>query len=92
MQKNINDDIIRRLSSNTPMKCLLAIRECVDNEIKDKDVIEKIKKLVKSELIEWNTQKVSDCAIAALDMLGVSKYSGDNMAIHDLIETNFYRN
>lgn len=91
VQKNIND-IHKDLLGDNSLACMFAIRYCVLNKITDNETISIIKNLKGSKLIEWNSCKIADCAVAALHLLGVEKYEGENYAIKDLIDTVFFTN
>lgn len=83
-------EIEKMLSGNDSLYCILAIKYCVINAITDDKIISIIKKLKKSDMIEWNSAKVSDSAIAALHLLDIEKYTGNRPQILDLINTIFY--
>lgn len=82
----IKDD----LQGENSLACMYAIRSCVINSIHDEEVIQIIESLKDSVLVEWNTCKISDCAIAALDLMGIESYSGSCVQIKDLISTKFF--
>lgn len=63
--------IEKALTSDSPLTCIYAIMSCVKNNFKSDKVIENLKLLKNSKLIEWNSAKASDCAKAALDLLGI---------------------
>ena len=84
------DDVIEGLTCNRPLTCMYVIRFCVVNKVTDKRVVDIIKDLKTSDMIEWNSCRISDCAYAALDLLGIEKYEGDKMEIRDFIDTVFY--
>ena len=90
-QKNI-DDVRADLLSGDSLSCIYAIRYCALNNVTDDITINMIKSLKDSDLIEWNSVKVSDCAKAALDLLGVEKYQGKDDPVTDYIDTVFFTN
>lgn len=63
-----------------------AIWETVNRHNLDKDVVSLLKDLKKDETKFWNFIKVQDFAFAALDILGVEKYAGDNEYVKRLIK------
>lgn len=84
------ENICNDLKGSDSLACLYALRYCAINQLDSNEVISLIRELQSSELIEWGSCKVSDCAIAALHLLNVQKYSGDDPQIIDLISTRFY--
>ena len=78
------------LQSDDPLACLYAIKYCALNMINDINIIKAIVELKKSSLVEWNSCKVSDCAIAALHIMGVETYTGSDSQITEMINTRFY--
>lgn len=89
VQKSIND-IHRDLLGNNSLSCMFAIKHCVLNKITDNKTIAIIKNLKNSNLIEWNSCKISNCAYAALHLLNVEFYKGNDEQIQDLIDTVFF--
>lgn len=83
-------DICNDLESSNSLACMYALRYCALNHILDDKVLSAIQRLKKSKLIEWNTCKISDCAIVALHLLDVEHYLGNNHQILKMIETKFY--
>ena len=69
---------------------MYTIRYCVLESIHTDSVIEAISDLKNSPLVEWNTCSIADCAVAALDLLGVEPYKGDKVQILDMISTRFF--
>ena len=82
--------IYHDLQSDDPLACMYAIKYCALNMINDINIIKAIVELKKSSLVEWNSCKVSDCAIAALHIMGVETYTGSNSQIMEMISTQFY--
>lgn len=89
VQKNIND-VYEDLLGNNALLCMFAVRYCVLNAIKDDKTISIISSLKNSPLIEWNTCKISNCAYAALHLLGVEIYQENDGQVQDLIDTVFF--
>lgn len=88
-QKSIND-IHKDLLGNNSLSCMFAIKYCVINKISDNKTITIIKSLKNSDLIEWNSCKISNCAYAALHLLDIEPYNGNDKQVQDLIDTVFY--
>lgn len=86
---NIND-VHNDLLGTHSLACIYAIIYCVLNNITDKKTINIIKDLKNSDLIEKNSVKVSDCAKAALHLLGTEKYNGKDDIVTDFIDTVFF--
>ena len=61
---------------------------CVSNKIKDDDVISTIKKLLSDDVVV-SGYMVSDFALAALDILNITKYTGNSEKIKALIKCKF---
>ena len=90
IKKKINiEDVRSDLLSRDSLDNMYAIRYCVLNNITDETTINIIKKLKNSDLIEANSVKISDCAKAALDLLGIEKHKGNDEVIIDYIDTVF---
>ena len=89
VQKNISD-IYEDLIGNNALSCMLAVRYCVLNHIKDDKTVSIISSLKSSPLIEWNSCKISNCAYAALHLLGIEPYQGNDGQVQDLIDTVFF--
>jgi hypothetical protein len=83
-------DILTNLRSNDGLNIMYTIRYCVLEAARDNSVIEAIKALKHSTLVEWHTCSIADCAAAALDLLGVEHYNGDKPQVLDMISTRFY--
>lgn len=82
--------IEKTLSSDNSLKCMYAIRSCVLNRFKNDNIINLLKKLKSSNMIEWNSCKISNCALAALHLLDIEPYEGNDEQVKDLIDTVFY--
>lgn len=78
------------LLSENPLQCMYAIRSCVLNNFNNERIMNNLKKLKSSNLIEWNSCKISNCALAALHLLNIEPYHGNDVQINDLIKTVFY--
>ena len=83
-------DILNNLHSDDGLNIMYTIRYCVLESISDESVIEAIKQLKDSTLVEWHTCSIADCAVAALDLLGIETYTGDKLQIIDMISTKFF--
>ena len=83
-------DILTSLRGNDALNIMYTIRYCVLENIRVSSVLNAIKVLKSSELVEWNTCSISDCAVAALHLLGVEAYNGDKPQIMDMISTRFF--
>ncbi|MBQ5686897.1 MAG: hypothetical protein IIV23_04275 [Ruminococcus sp.] len=83
-------DILTNLRSNDALNVMYTIRYCVLETIRVNSVIEAIKALKNSVLIEWHTCSIADCAVAALDLLDVEHYTGEKPQIVEMITTRFY--
>lgn len=84
--KSIHSDLL----CDNSLLCMFAIRKCVFDRINDDKTTSIIQSLKTSPLIEWNSCKISDCAKAALHLLGIEPYNGDNEQVQELINTVFY--
>lgn len=89
VQKSIND-IHNDLLGDNSLLCIFAIKHCVINEITDNKTVAIIKTLENSSLVEWNSCKISNCAYAALHLLNIEPYKGNDEQVQDLIDTVFY--
>ena len=78
------------LKSQDPLACMYALRCCALHNITDDIILSQINKLKTSTLVEWNSCRISDCAIAALHLLGAEPYSGNSPQILEMINTEFY--
>lgn len=82
--------IEQALLSNSALKCMYAIRSCVVNNFRTNKIIDSLRRLKTSDLIEWNSCKISNCAYAALHLLEIEAYNGNDTQVQDLIDTVFY--
>lgn len=78
-----NETINKLTSDGAGFRCQ-GIIECLENNIKIPQAIEALKKLKNDSVIILG-RKVSSYAIAALDILGAEKYSGDDEEIRETI-------
>lgn len=83
-------EILNSLHSNDGLNIMYTIRYCVLESVKDDIVIEAIKQLKTSPLVEWHTCSIADCAVAALDLLDVEPYNGNKPQIVEMISTRFF--
>ena len=83
--KSICDD----LYGSDPLALLYALRYCALNGVAEPQILKAVMELKNSQLAEWGC-KVSDCAIAALHILNIEIYTGENETIKELISTRFY--
>ena len=81
--------IEQALSSENSLKCMYAIASCVYNDFKTPKTVRLLRKLKNSNLIEWNSWKISSCANAALDLLGIEPYRETDLQTIDFINTCF---
>lgn len=79
------------LNSNDANDCIYAIRACCIKKITSEAIVSRLRVLKESSAYAM-MNKVSDCATAALDILGSEKYTGNEPNILYLIETDFYSN
>lgn len=77
------------LSSDDPKDCLYALRFCCIEKITNENIVKKIKDLKNNDKCTMY-YRLSYSAIAALDILGIEKYTGDNVTIKEIINTVFY--
>lgn len=82
--------IEERLLNSNSLRCMFAIRECVLENIDNRRIVEILQELKSSKLIEWNSCRISDCAVAALHLLNIEKYNGDDERVKVLIDTVFF--
>ena len=78
----------RALRSDESLPCLFGIFSCVKNHIVTPAVSDLLRKLKERRVHEF-CMYIDECAMAALDVLGVEKYTGDNRNVLKLIENNF---
>lgn len=84
-------DILTNLRGNDALNIMYTIRYCALESVREMEVVEALKELKSSPLIEWNTCSVADCSVAALDLLDVEKYKGNKPQILDMITTRFFQ-
>lgn len=91
MQERLNllEIIERDLLSDDPLAHAYAIRACCIKGISSPVVIDELKKLKHTNEISM-LQNIANSATAALDILGVEKYTGSNSNIIEIIETCYY--
>lgn len=78
-------DIINKLTHSGAAFRAVGIADCVKSNIHSSDVIELLVNL-KSDNVNLIGCTVSQSAIAALDVLGVEKYEGDDSTVISLIQ------
>lgn len=91
VKKMINGDkktIIECLSFSGAIFRMDAIACACIHHYKDDEIIKKIKEL-KNDTISLDGYSVSSFAHAALELLGIEKYTGNNYKVVNLIESNF---
>lgn len=76
------------LTSTNPNATVIGIAAVVKNKPDDDDIINALKDLKESWMIIFG-YSIQQMAIAALDLIGVEKYDGDEVRIHDFIESKF---
>ena len=82
--------ILNDLKRDNALVIIYAIRYCALENIKDDAIIAELKKLKSSELVECHSCRVANCAAAALDLLGIEPYTGDDGQTLDFISTRFF--
>ena len=80
--------IEEHIASDNNLGCVLAIAGAVINSIKTDIVVKNLKRLKYKNEFEF-CANVSYWAIAALHLLGIEEYKGDNIAIIETIEDDF---
>lgn len=80
--------IEQNISSDNNLGCVLAIGAAVKNQIKTDIVVRSLKKLKSKDEFEF-CMNISELALAALHMLGVEYYSGNNQNVKELIRNKF---
>lgn len=80
--------IERCISSDNNLGVVFAIVSMVKHKVKSDFACEKLKELKYKNEFEFCAD-ISSYAYAALDLLGVEKYSGNNKAVLQLIKSNF---
>jgi len=76
--------IEENISSNNNLGCILAIEAVIINQVKTDIIIRSLKKLKSRDEVEF-CMNVSELAIAALHLLKVEHYTGDNENIKTII-------
>lgn len=80
--------IEKNIASNNNLGCILAIAAAVKNQIKTDVVVCSLKRLKNKNEFEF-CMNVSELSLAALHMLGIENYSGDNKNVKKLIDNKF---
>lgn len=88
MQKGDRDAIISGLSHKGAIFRMNAIGNAVIHGMNDTETIRTLVEL-KNDDVFLDGFTVGDFATAALDMLGVEKYSGNNRRMEELIDSRF---
>lgn len=83
-----NCDRIDALSSTNPNATIIGIAAVVKNKPDNDDIISALKDLKESRMIVFG-YSIRQMAIAALDLIGVEKYDGDEKTINAFIESKF---
>ena len=89
MQSGDKDGIYRGLIHSGAIYRTNAIIHTVKHKILNDSIISEIRELTKDGVSLMGVYKVSDFAIAALALLGIEKYYGDDEIILNLINSNF---
>ena len=76
------------ISSDNNLGCVLAIGAAVKNQLKTDIIVCSLKKLKSKDEYEFCVN-ISQLALAALHILGIEYYSGDNRNVQELIESKF---
>lgn len=85
MYNGDRETILKGISSKTQIMVANAIIAGTQQGITDTVFVDELKKLVSNTEIILMGIPISDIAIAALDILGITKYNGDDEYIHSLI-------
>ena len=80
--------ILENLTSDNSLGNVLAIGALVKNKIRTPETDNALKQLKGKDVFEFCTN-VSHLAYAALDVLAIEKYTGNDKMIHDIIESQF---
>ena len=80
--------IEQTISSDNNLGCVLAIGASVKNQIKTDIIVRSLKKLKSKDEYEF-CMNISELALAALHVLGIEYYYGDNKNVKELIESKF---
>lgn len=89
MNNRNHDIIIRGINDKTPIVNYKAILSGTREGMHDRAFIKGLKRLKKSEVTLLGGVKLRDFAVAALDLLNVEKYIGDDEHIKKYISSNF---
>ncbi len=87
--QNLLEKIKNDLSSKNKEDRIYAIRACCIQKICNDSIVELLNGLKQDDSIAMYT-KISDGAIAALDILGIEQYKGKDQCVMDLIKSVFY--
>ena len=82
------NDIIVKLQKDGAYHKFIGIVECVRSQTKDETVIAELKKM-KSDNAQIAGHSISDFSLAALDVLNVEKYTGNNENVLRIIQSRF---
>lgn len=88
MMKGDAQLIEENISSDNNLGCLLAIGAAVKNNVKTDIVVNALKKLKNKEEFEF-CMKISELALAALHVLEIEYYLGDNKNVKEIIDSEF---
>ena len=83
--------ILNDLQSKNASDCIYAIRACCIQNISNEQIAEILVKLKYDDRVAMMS-KVSNYALAALDLLDIEKYIGNDSVILEYIDTVFYTN
>lgn len=76
------------MTSTNPNGVVLGIASAVKNKPDDDNILNALKDLKESRLIVFGFS-ISQMATAALDLIGAEKYYGDEIRVHQFIESRF---
>ena len=85
MYKGDRETILKGISSKTQIMVVNAVIAGTQQGITDTVFVDELKKLVSNTEIILMGVPISNIAIAALDILGITKYDGDDEYIQSLI-------
>ena len=88
MRNGDREAVIKCLSCQGAIYRMDAIAFASLNNMKDAEIIEKLMELKKGRVF-LDGYTVGDFAVAALDNLGIEKYTGDDRRMKELIESGF---
>lgn len=83
-------EIIKALSHENVIVRVKAICEVVRRHLIDADTTKAVKALKDDSTSFWNQYLVEDFAVAALDILGIEMYQGQNERIIALVKSRLY--